>query len=73
MKEETVLDREYPKSLHVGGNRTQPEKVVRNADEERAARAEGFKMIDKAHDAEAAARLSPEEPAKADPKSKKVK
>jgi hypothetical protein len=53
---------EYPKSLHVGGDRNAPERVVRDADEERAARAEGFKMIDKAHDAKSVADLGLEAP-----------
>lgn len=48
---------EYPKSLHAGGDRSSPERVVKDADEEEAARAAGFKMIDKDLDAKAAAVL----------------
>lgn len=42
---------EYPKSLYAGGERAAAERVVKNADEEEAARAEGFKMLDKDLDA----------------------
>lgn len=68
------VDTEYPKSLHVGGDRAAPERIVRSEDEERAARADGFKMIDKERDAEAAARLAEPEEAEAEKKpAKKAK
>jgi hypothetical protein len=47
---------EYPKSLHKDGDRLQPERVVRDSDAEKAARAEGFRMIgEKAPEPEAPA------------------
>lgn len=68
---------EYPKSLHVGGDRTAPERVVQDGDEEKAARAEGFKMIDKERDAIAAKALADEpeelETTKPEAKAKKSK
>lgn len=50
---------EYPKSLYAGGERTGAQRVVNDAEEEVAARAEGFKMLDKELDAKAAERLAP--------------
>jgi hypothetical protein len=50
---------EFPKALYPNGDRNQPMRVVKDASEERAARAEGFKMIDKDLDARAAAALEP--------------
>lgn len=62
---------EYPKSLYQGGDRTAAERVVRDADEERAARADGFKMIDQKADARSVAALAdPVEEKPAEPKKK---
>lgn len=52
--------KEYPKSLHQDGDRALPECIVRSDDEERAARAAGFKMIDKKLDKVSAERLGVE-------------
>lgn len=71
-----ALSTEYPKSLYQGGDRTAPERVVRSDEEEVAARAEGFKMIDKERDAEAVTRLGRDEadaPEAKEPKAKKAK
>lgn len=74
---EEAKSTEYPKSLHVGGDRTAPERIVRDEEEEKAARAEGFKMIDKERDAIAAKALADEpeaaEDAKPEGKPKKAK
>lgn len=74
--EKEALSTEYPKSLYQGGDRTAPERVVRSDEEEVAARAEGFKMIDKERDAEAVTRLGLDEadaPEVKEPKAKKAK
>lgn len=36
---------EYPKHLYLNGDRTAADKIVADAAEEKAARAEGFRMI----------------------------
>ena len=47
MEEKKIeVDREYPKSLYQGGDRNGAHSIVNNANEERAARTAGFKMID---------------------------
>lgn len=50
---------EYPKSLYADGSRTGAHRVVNDAEEEKAARGEGFKMLDKELDAKATAALEP--------------
>lgn len=65
---------EYPKSMHKDGDRTAPERVVKDAGEERAARADGFKMIDKKADEKSAAALTEVEETQAEqPAPKKGK
>lgn len=63
-KKDEPKSTEYPKSLHQGGDRNAEHKIVEDENEEGAARAAGFKMIDKDKDAESAARLA--KPAKAE-------
>lgn len=54
----------YPMSLYKGGARDGAERTVANAEEEIAARADGFSMIDKDADAKAVAQLPEEAPKK---------
>lgn len=58
--------REYPKALYMGGDRGAAHVVVRDDAEERTARKDGFKMIDKGLDAISAKRLGVDEPAAAE-------
>lgn len=54
MAEETkpYVFQEYPKSLYKGGERSGEHRVATDVESERAARADGFKMIDPKLDAE---------------------
>lgn len=67
MAEETkpYVFQEYPKSLYLGGERTADHRVANNVDEERAARADGFKMIDPKLDAESSGLIAEETEKKA--------
>jgi hypothetical protein len=55
-----VKSTEYPKSLYRDGDRNGEHRIVQDDDEERAARKDGFKMIDKDYDAAAVKRLGAE-------------
>lgn len=66
---------EYPKSLYADGNRGGEHKVVHDEDAERAARKDGFKMIDPAADKSSVERLAAvaEAPAPQKPEGKAKK
>ena len=59
MAEEKKVSKHYPKSLYQGGDRSAEHRIVNSAEEELAARDEGFKMIDKDNDAKSVAAISP--------------
>lgn len=63
-KEKPYVYQEYPKSLYKDGARDGQQCVVTDAEEEKAARKDGFKMLDKDADARSTAALGLDKKAK---------
>jgi hypothetical protein len=65
MAEEKAEKIGYPKMLYLEGDRTKKNAVVKDAEEETAKRAEGYRMMDQKIDAQAKTELAELEKAKA--------
>lgn len=63
------LSKEYPKALYPKGDRAGEPRTVQDADEERAARKDGFRMLDAENDKASVERLA--EPKPVETKAKK--